>query len=118
MHAALALATVGLTLATGPTAVWRQSGIGAGRIASAQMFASPNQFRQRCGIVQKLDGCEVTLQQQAGRLEDVFLVVHDQNACGALVTGGAHVSEFEQVSGQLSTRERRASFSADVTDCF
>jgi spermidine synthase len=42
--AAMAIATVGLTFAQGPTAVWRHSGIGAGR--AELPYADPNSLRR------------------------------------------------------------------------
>ena len=58
----LIVAAVVLVRATGPTAVWRQSGIGAGR-TPRDVFASPNQLRgwtniQRRGIIWAADGVE------------------------------------------------------------
>jgi spermidine synthase len=58
----LALATVALIAATGPTAIWRHSGIGAGRTAG-DVLATPNRLvawtnvRQR-GVVWEADGTE------------------------------------------------------------
>ncbi len=43
-HAGLALGVITLLIATGPTAIWRHTGIGAGR-ARADALSSANQFR-------------------------------------------------------------------------
>src|SRR5207244_88057 len=58
----LIVATILLLFATGPTAVWRHSGIGAGR-ANPDVFSSPNQLRAwqqsaRRAIVWGRDGVE------------------------------------------------------------
>ena len=63
---ALAAIAIACTTAIGPTGAWRHSGIGAGRVAPAQVFASPNQFRswaseQRRGILWEADGIESTV---------------------------------------------------------
>jgi spermidine synthase len=62
--AALAAAAVALTLAPGPSAVWRHSGIGAGRagiaIESANQLHDWRQRRQR-NVVREGDGVESTV---------------------------------------------------------
>jgi spermidine synthase/MFS family permease len=62
--AALAFATVGLTFAEGPTAVWRHSGIGAGRAFVPD--TNPNHLRQwinekRRGLVWEAEGIESSI---------------------------------------------------------
>src|SRR4029453_8681543 len=39
--------------ATGPTAAWRHSGIGAGRVVPGQVFASSNRFREWKSLVRR-----------------------------------------------------------------
>ena len=62
--AGLALATVALTFAEGPTAVWRHSGIGAGRAFVPD--TNPNHLRQwinekRRGLVWEAEGIESSI---------------------------------------------------------
>jgi predicted membrane-bound spermidine synthase len=61
---AMALATVGLTFAAGPTAVWRHSGIGAGRAFVPD--SNPNHLRQwvnekRRGLIWEAEGIESSI---------------------------------------------------------
>ncbi|OFV94162.1 MAG: hypothetical protein A3G76_00970 [Acidobacteria bacterium RIFCSPLOWO2_12_FULL_65_11] len=60
---AVAGATIAFLLATGPTATWRHSGIGARRAGPARVLATPNRFREwgmaeRHSIVWEGDGTE------------------------------------------------------------
>jgi predicted membrane-bound spermidine synthase len=62
--AGLALATLGLTFTTGPTAVWRHSGIGAGRAFVPD--SNPNHLRQwinekRRGLIWEAEGIESSI---------------------------------------------------------
>src|SRR3569833_2341439 len=56
---------------------------------------SRQQLQQAGRLVQGADRCEMALEEQAGRLKDVLLVVHDQYA-GRVEGYGFHVSESEQ----------------------
>jgi spermidine synthase len=76
--AALAAVTLLLLAAAGPTAVWRHSGIGAGR-ASRDVFLSHNQLRaweqaQRRGIVWDGDGVESSVALGAEENGYAFIV--------------------------------------------
>ena len=69
---ALAVVTLLLLTAAGPTAVWRHSGIGAGR-APRDVFSSPNQLRaweQRRAPRDRLGGRRRREQRRAGRRAD------------------------------------------------
>jgi len=53
------------------------------------------------GIVECFHRRKMTLQQQARGPQDVLLIVHHENA-SRIERVGCHMSEFEQVYGQLS----------------
>jgi spermidine synthase len=65
--------------ATGPTAAWRHSGIGAGRVVPGQIFASRNRFREwaslvRRGVVWEGDGTESGVALVQNRTGYAFVV--------------------------------------------
>ena len=77
-QAALALATLVLLTATGPTAVWRHSGIGAGR-ASLPGITSANQLKswmhvQQRGVVWDGDGTESSVALERSTSGYAFIV--------------------------------------------
>jgi spermidine synthase len=97
-QALVALVALLCVSATGPTAAWRHSGIGAGRVSPAQVFASPNRFTDwlhlmRRGIVWDGDGTESGVALMENRSGYAFIVNGKsdgsaRNDAGTQIMGG------------------------------
>jgi spermidine synthase len=76
---AVALAAIVFIMADGPTAAWRHSGIGAGRVSPSQIFGSRNRFLDwasivRRGVIWEGDGTESGVALIENRTGYAFIV--------------------------------------------
>jgi spermidine synthase len=91
---AAAILAVLLIRATGPTAAWRHSGIGAGRASLALRTSSPNQVEewqrsQRRAVLWEADGVESSV--AVGHTEGVLFIVNGKVDGHSVVDAGTQV---------------------------
>jgi spermidine synthase len=81
--------------ATGPTAAWRHSGIGAGRVAPGQVFASPNRFREWASLVRR------EIVWEGDGTESGVALIHSRSGYAFVVNGKSDGSARDDAGTQV-----------------
>jgi spermidine synthase len=94
-QALVALLAMLFLSATGPTAAWRHSGIGAGRVSPGQVFASPNRFREWASLVRR------EIVWEGDGTESGVALIHSRSGYAFVVNGKSDGSARDDAGTQV-----------------